>query len=90
MAHAVSFFFFNFIVSYNFHTTCLKSDFLKASLYFWLSWVIVVMCGLLIVVASLVAHGLWPKGLVVMVSGLSCSSACGILLGQAWKLCPLC
>ena len=65
----------------------------------------VVMCRLLIVVASLVAeHGalqLWHMGLVVVTCGLqslgsvviahglSCSSTCGIFLDQESNPCPL-
>ena len=37
------------------------------------------MCRLLIVVASLVEHGLWSVGSVVLVHGFSSPVACGIL-----------
>ena len=64
---------------------------------------LVVVRGLLIVVASVVAeYGLWGAGvsvvvtlglqrvgLVVMVSGISSSVACGIFLDQELNLCPL-
>ena len=33
-------------------------------------------------VASIVEHGLWITGSVIVVHGLSCSSACGIFLDQ--------
>ena len=44
---------------------------------------LVAVCGLLIVVASLVEkHGLWRLGSVVVAHRLSCPEACGILLDQ--------
>ena len=66
---------------------------------------IVVVCGLLIAVASLiaehgfqqlwhagsvvVAHGLQSAGSVVVVRGLSCSAACGMFPDQGSNPCPL-
>ena len=59
-------------------------------------YTIVGVCGLLLVVASLVAeHGLvgfsscGSQALEAVVHGLSCSSACGIFLSQGSNLCPL-
>ena len=50
----------------------------------------VAVCGLLTVVASLVAeHGLYSAGSVVVVHGLSCSVTCDIFLGQGSNPCPL-
>ena len=54
----------------------------------WLLFIVV--CRLLIVVASLVVkHG--PEGgewaLAVVAHRLSCSEVCGILLDQGWNLC---
>ena len=58
----------------------------------------VVVCGLLIVVASLVAEQglqarelqqLWHAGPVVVAHGLSCSAACGIFPDQGSNPCPL-
>ena len=54
--------------------------------------------GFLAAVASLVvehrlqglrAQSFWLPGSVVMVLGLSCSEACGIILDQGWNPCPL-
>ena len=36
-----------------------------------------------------VAPRLWSTGSIVVVHGLSCSAACGILLDQGWNLCLL-
>ena len=44
---------------------------------------------LLVVVASLVEHGLSSAGSVVMAHRLSCSEACGIFLDQGSNPCPL-
>ena len=50
----------------------------------------IVVCGLLIAVASLFAeHGIQRGGSVVVVLVLSCSAACGIFLDQGSNLCPL-
>ena len=51
----------------------------------------VAVCGLLIVLASLVVeHGLSGAGAsVVLVHRLSCPKACGIFLDQGLNLCPL-
>ena len=46
---------------------------------------LVAACGLLIVVASLVA----ARSSVIVLQGLSCSKACGIFLGQGSDPCPL-
>ena len=47
---------------------------------------LIVVCGVLIEVGSLVAErglqGMWAS--VVVVPGLSCSAACGILLDHGW------
>ena len=52
--------------------------------------VILVVCGLLIEVASLVAgHGLSSSASVVAAPGLSCSAACGNLLDQGSNPCFL-
>ena len=41
-------------------------------------------------VSSVVAAPrLWSTGSIVVVHGLSCSTACGILLDQGWNLCLL-
>ena len=49
-----------------------------------------VMCGLLIAVASLITgHRLWSTGFVVVVCRLSCSMACGIFLDQGSNPCLL-
>ena len=51
---------------------------------------LVVVYGLLIVVAALVAeHGLWGAGSVAVVHRLSCCKTCGIFLDGGWNLCPL-
>ena len=56
---------------------------------------LVEVCGLLAVVASLVAEyqprscGSQVTGSVVVVHGLSCSAACGIFLDQGWNPCLL-
>ena len=64
---------------------------------------LVVVRGLLIVVASLVAElwllggqtsvvvfpGLWSTGLILVAHGLSCSLACGIFPDQGLNLCLL-
>ena len=48
------------------------------------------VCGLLIVVAFLVAeHGLQRTGSVAMMHGFSCPMACGIFLDQESNLCLL-
>jgi len=62
-------------------------------------YALIVVCGLLIEVASLVAGrrlwgtrasvaaapGLSSTGLIVVVPGLSCCKACGIFLDQGWN-----
>ena len=65
---------------------------------FWLWWIFVALCRLLVAVASLVvehrlqasvvAHRLESSGSVVM-HGLRCSKACGILLDRGLNWCPL-
>lgn len=84
-------FFFFFHVSYNFHTTYLKNDFFKTITLFlaepgpccdeWTSYCGGFPCG---------SWALGMRAQLLTVPGLSCYSALGILLGQAWKLCPLC
>ena len=57
-------------------------------IYFWLSWVFVAACRLLVVVVSLVgAPRLWSTGSVVVAHGLSCSMACGIFPDQGLNPC---
>ena len=65
---------------------------------FWAVLVFVAMCGLLIVVASLIAeHGLWGTGSlivgaigsVVVAFGLRCPAACEIFPDQGSNLCAL-
>ena len=51
---------------------------------------LVVVDGLLVVVAALVAeHGLWSAGSAIVVHWLSCPKTCGIFLDDGWNLCPL-
>ena len=74
--------------------------------FFWLYWVfaahglslvvesggysLVVVCGLLIAVASLVAsHRLCTWASVIVMHGLSCPMECGIFLDQGLNPCPL-
>ena len=61
------------------------SHFLKLIIYLGLRWVSVVVWGLLIAVTSLVAE----QSLELVALGLSCSTACGILLHQGSNLCLL-
>ena len=70
-------------------------------LSFFLCWVFVALCGLLITVVSLLrstgfrsmgsvvaAHRLWSTVSIVVTYGLSCSTACGIFPDQGSNLCP--
>ena len=50
---------------------------------------LVAVCGLLIVVAFLVAWALGAQASVVVAHGLSCSAACGTFPDQGSNPCPL-
>ena len=74
-------------------------SFFKKCFYFWLCWVfvaaacrlsLIVVCGLLTEVASLVAeHQLYSAGSVVVAHKLSLPAASGIFLDQGSNSCPL-
>ena len=53
------------------------SSFLKY-LFIWLPWVLVAACGVFVVSCSILC--LWHTGFLVVVLGLHCSMACGIVV----------